>query len=131
MTRFDSPIKDAIGAAQSDRLISLVYSVLNNVAGSKEQKKEWREPRTRYVVQARINSARPNGESYPDASWVDPWTARQLRSCVPHGPYYIVEECPAGLALAERIRDDPRVEDWEVRHLEQLLSTPNRNISEP
>jgi hypothetical protein len=128
MARFDSPINEALRAAEYDRLWSIVYSVLNEVVGSKAQRKEWCELGTYHVVQLLVHSARPNWETYPGAFWIEPWTAQLLRSYEPNGLYYIVDNWLQGMALHERISDDPRVEDLKVRHLEQLLSALNRNI---
>jgi hypothetical protein len=128
MTRFDSPIEEALRAAEYAMQCSIVYSVLNEVGGSKAQRKEWRELGPYHVVQLLVHSARPDWEAYPDAFWIDPWTAQHLRSYEPDGLYYIVDNWLQGAALGERISDDPRVEDSKVRHLRQLLAALNRNV---
>jgi hypothetical protein len=126
MTRFDSPIKDALREAEYNRLCSMVYFVLNEVS-SKKQKKEWRKLGNYHVVQLLLRSASLHSNSYPDTFWVNPWIAQHLRSCEPGGLYHIVEKWLENVSLDAHVSDDPAMEDSKVRHLEQLLSALNRN----
>jgi hypothetical protein len=106
----------------------MVYSVLNYAADSKAQKKVWRELGTYHVVRLLLHSAQPDWETYPDAFWIDPWIAQHFRTYESDSLFFIVDNWLQGVALGERISEDPRVEDSKVRHLEQLLSALNRSV---
>jgi hypothetical protein len=124
MTRFDSPISSALSDAKYNRLVSMVYRVLDSVADSK-QKKEWHKLGSYHVVQLLLHSARPDWEAYPDAFWMDPWIAEHLRSCEPDGLYYIVDRWLESLPLGFGISEDPQIEDLKVRQLKRLSSALN------
>src|SRR5216684_6999643 len=94
MTGFNSPIQSAHRDAVSNRLVSMVYSALNEAISPKERKafrKEWTERGSYDLGQLMLQCALPDWSSYPETFWIDPWIGEHLRAYEPGNLCYVIE----------------------------------------
>lgn len=130
VTRFDSPIEDALQAAIQARFESMIYSALNcasNGHRDKAFKAEYKDEQDAYALAgALIRSARMEDGGYPFVFDIDPWIAEHLRNCDTDDVLAHVYHWICGKPLSPQVSEFPLVEEERIRKLRHLSRGMNR-----
>jgi len=129
MFGINSPIEDAYHQAVYNRLVSAVYSALNQHVAPDDRmsfRKDWSERGANDLAKLLLQCARADWESYPEAFWIYPWIAELFLRCEPDGLLFVVSQWLEDQPLPPLTSEDPQVENQKVKHLKELFSALNR-----
>jgi hypothetical protein len=130
VTRFDSPIEEALQAAIRARFESMIYAALNSASdGYRDHafKTEYADQQDAYALAtALIRSARMENDGYPFVFDIDPWIAGHLRNCGIDDVLGYVYGWICGEPLSPQVSESPLVEEERILRLRRLSHGMNR-----
>lgn len=123
-----SPIESAYHLAVHNRMLSLIYSALNDGVSPDDResfRKDWAERGSYRLAELLLRCARSDWSSYPETFYVNPWIAAHVRGHAPESLCYFIDQWLEGKPLPLLVSVDPLVEDRKVKELEKLHSALN------